>query len=160
MSMLRREVPDTMRRRSALRATGRAAVKLARLLVQPERLLLLGVVGALAAFFLLAFHPQLLECSMLVDSGCGCRSNEKMTRLRLGALASEAYARWSMNNPDQRFPTYIEELTRYLGPDDVRDPWGTRFELVIRPPGHFQGVVSAGADMVFRTADDLHSWDP
>lgn len=101
--------------------------------------------------------PMLLE-----GSACACRprdTNEDLARMMVREHADQAYVRWSLDNPDKRCPTFIEDVSRYTDSPDTLDPWGTRLEMVCESPrGHF-GVVSAGQDRRFRTPDDIASWD-
>jgi hypothetical protein len=87
---------------------------------------------------------------------CG-GSRERLARIIVHQYASEAHARWAMDNPDRQCPTYIDELAAYVEGEPV-DPWGTRLEIVCEPPVGPFGVVSAGADTRFRTSDDIQSW--
>lgn len=95
-----------------------------------------------------SFHP----------SDGGHPAPERETRILVTDMAGQAYARWSMDNPDRRCPTYIDDLVKYAALDEPIDRWGTRLELVCAPQVGGIGVVSAGADRTFRTADDLYSW--
>jgi hypothetical protein len=60
--------------------------------------------------------------------------------------------------PETRGRASIDDVSFYVD-GDSRDPWKTRMETICRPDGGF-GVVSAGPDGSFDTADDIHSWDP
>jgi hypothetical protein len=81
------------------------------------------------------------------------------TRMHVALLATQAYARWSMDHPGRTCPTYIDELASYGAEPELLDRWGTRMEMVCSPPVGDFGVVSAGPDRRLRTSDDIHSWD-
>jgi hypothetical protein len=90
---------------------------------------------------------------------CGGGSREKLAHITVQAYATQAYWRWSFDNPEGTCPRYVDELARYMGEAQPLDPWETRLEMVCAPPVGEFGVVSAGPDRVFRTVDDIHSWD-
>ncbi len=78
------------------------------------------------------------------------------------ALAHQAYPSWRLNNRDRTCPKSIEELARFAPGDGIEDPWGNDYmlrcgESADEIPGGF-GVVSAGADGLHRTDDDIRSW--
>lgn len=88
----------------------------------------------------------------------GCGGPEKETRYLVSNLVAQ-HARWSMNNTHRRCPAYIDELLEHAHLDEPDDAWGTRLEMVCESPLGGFGIVSAGADLRFRTADDIHSWE-
>jgi hypothetical protein len=158
MPTLRRETPDRMSLRTAVWDVRRAPLLLAALILQPRRLMILGTVGGFTAMLVAATRPSPRECCYDMRT-CG-KSKEQVAAVELERLVTDAYPRWSMNNPDQRCPTELDDLAPYTDLEGVLDPWSTRLEMHCDVPGEIFAVVSAGPDGKFGTADDVRSWDP
>lgn len=129
----------------------------ARLLV-PGRSLLRLARGLLLAGLLVAPLGFLIPVRPL----CACVygvSKQSLGREIVETLAIEAYARWSMDNPERRCPTDVSELRAYAGPLDAQDPWGHPLIMLCDGPGGRFGVVSGGPDGKLDTSDDIRSWD-
>jgi hypothetical protein len=105
----------------------------------------------------------LLSCGAAFDVALSRCSENRQARVRQARawtqrLATEGFAQWLINHPGETCPASIDAVSFYVD-GDSRDPWKTRMETICRPDGGF-GVVSAGPDGSFDTADDIHSWDP
>jgi hypothetical protein len=103
-----------------------------------------------------------LSCGAAVEWALSVDSDDRHARVGQARvctqlLATASFAEWLMNHPGETCPASIDEMT--LLDADSMDPWGTRMETICRPDGGL-GVVSAGPDGSFHTADDIHSWDP
>jgi general secretion pathway protein G len=89
------------------------------------------------------------------------QAESETTRMLVKQFSDEAYVRWRANNPGQRCPESLSELTEYLNTSDTTDSWGN--ELVMRcgsnaPEGVTFGVLSPGPDGQEGTDDDITSW--
>ena len=130
----------------------------ARLLATRRSLLRLAG-GLLLAGLLAAPLGILLAAQPL----CACgdlTSKQSVGRQIVESFATEAYARWVLDNPGRRCPTDVSELGAYAGDRDAQDPWGMRLTVLCDGPGGRLGVVSGGPDGRLDTADDIRSWDP
>jgi hypothetical protein len=115
------------------------------------------------AFVGLAQLALFLSCGPLGELVLRRASDDGPARVgqardRAELLATVAFAQWLMSHPGETCPGSIDDVSLYVGADS-RDPWKSRMETICRTDGGF-GVVSAGPDGSFDTADDIHSWDP
>jgi len=116
-----------------------------------EILIVLAIIALVMGFL---FGPRLM--AMFGES------RHELAKSVVQRYASEAYARWSMNNPGQTCPADINELAKYNDEKEARDPWGRPLILLCgdnAPEGVQVGVVSMGADGKLDTSDDVKSWD-
>jgi len=93
---------------------------------------------------------------------CSCpylESKGQLSGNTVDTYAHEAYARWSMNDPEKRCPTDLSELSRYTDVLDGRDAWGHSLQMVCPAPDGRFGVLSLGPDGKQDTTDDIKSWD-
>jgi hypothetical protein len=75
--------------------------------------------------------------------------------LSVHAYAHEAYPIWHVAHPDRACPASLTELGPYMAHHDVKDPWGSPYELYCGTDGII--VHSRGEDALPSTADDLWS---
>jgi general secretion pathway protein G len=89
----------------------------------------------------------------------------KESRIIVMDLGTKAYAQWSLNSGEQ-CPTSLDQLKKYTNVGEAKDAWGKDLQMVCGqgasgelPEGIPFGVVSAGEDGQFGTADDIKSWE-
>jgi prepilin-type N-terminal cleavage/methylation domain-containing protein len=117
-----------------------------------EILIVLAIIALVMGFL---FGPRLMEMFG--------KSKEELGKAVVQRYASEAYARWTMDNPGKACPADIKELAKYAGSDaEAKDPWGKQMVLYCGdnlPEGvSGVGVVSLGPDQKPDTGDDIKSW--
>lgn len=102
-----------------------------------------------------------VACRDKDDAG---QAKVKATKVAVVQIATEAYPRWSVENPAASCPGSIDELGKYLNHPDLTDMWGHKYVMLCgteAPPAARGGigVVSAGPDGKVGTADDVKSWE-
>ena len=93
--------------------------------------------------------PPPAAAAIVVEPAVRVPSEREDTQRTL-AQAIEQFSRWAKANP----------AAACLDQSEVVDGWGTRFRYTCsgQPDDQLVGVISAGPDRVFDTADDLRSW--
>ena len=132
----------------------------ARALARQAGMTLLEILIVLAIIALVMgvlFGPKLM--SMFGEA------REGTAKIVVGKYATEAYARWTMNNPGKQCPENIDALAKYAGDESgAKDPWGNQLILLCGDsapegaPGRVV-VISIGDDGKPDTSDDIKSWD-
>jgi hypothetical protein len=101
---------------------------------------------------------------------CGAKeqleeSKVQQVKLQVRKFAAELYPEWAMKSVNAECPASIVDLATNVGlkAGDADDAWGTQLKMLCGktlPPQlkHGIGVVSAGPDKQFDTADDVRSW--
>src|SRR6266545_1345284 len=115
-----------------------------------EILIVLAIIALVMGFL---FGPRLMAMFG--------QSRTELAKSVVQRYASEAYARWSMDNPGKNCPADINELAKYNDEKEAKDPWGKPLILLCgdgAPEGVQLGVVSMGADNKLDTKDDIKSW--
>lgn len=117
-----------------------------------EILIVLAIIALVMGFL---FGPRLME--MFGES------KEELGKSMVQRLATESYARWSMDNPGKSCPTDVGEVAKYSNDKEGKDPWGHAMLLYCgenMPEGVSGfGVVSMGPDGKLDTKDDIKSWE-
>ena len=118
-----------------------------------EILIVLAIIALVMGFL---FGPRLM--AMFGES------RQELAKSVVQRYASEAYARWSMNNPGKSCPEDINELAKYNDQKEATDPWGKKLIMLCGDgaPESLQGrigVVSMGTDGKPDTSDDVKSWE-
>lgn len=95
-------------------------------------------------------------------------SKVKLTKLKVGKFANDAYAQWSMNNTGKACPEKLTDLNQYMNdqsPEAVNDAWGKPLKFFCgqnMPAGVTGGfaVMSFGENGVDDNGagDDVVSW--
>jgi prepilin-type N-terminal cleavage/methylation domain-containing protein len=115
-----------------------------------EILIVLAIIALVMGFL---FGPRLMAMFG--------QSRTELAKSVVQRYASEAYARWSMDNTGKSCPADINELAKYNDEKEAKDPWGKPLILLCgdnAPEGVQLGVVSMGADNKLDTKDDIKSW--
>ena len=115
-----------------------------------EILIVLAIIALVMGFL---FGPRLMAMFG--------QSRTELAKSVVQRYASEAYARWTMDNPGKSCPADINELAKYNDEKEAKDPWGKPLILLCgdnAPEGVQLGVVSMGADNKLDTKDDIKSW--
>jgi hypothetical protein len=90
-------------------------------------------------------------------------SKAQRAKIQVDKYAMEAYPMWMVKTPDASCPPTIDTLSSFVNEAVAMDPWGTHLRMACgdkAPPGvKGMGVVSAGPDKKFDTADDIKSWE-
>jgi hypothetical protein len=89
-------------------------------------------------------------------------SKPRVAEATVKHYAFDAFPQWATAHPTRECPASLVELNDYMTNKDILDPWGKRYhyacgKLAVPPSAHGIWVVSAGADGVFGTDDDLRS---
>jgi hypothetical protein len=89
-------------------------------------------------------------------------SKPQVARATVIKYAEDAYPQWRREHPQRQCPASLVELNDYMNNKDILDPWGQRYHYAcgkraVPASAHGIWVVSAGADGVFGTDDDLRS---
>jgi prepilin-type N-terminal cleavage/methylation domain-containing protein len=135
--------------RGAARATlaGQAGMTLL------EILIVLAIIALVMGFL---FGPRLME--MFGES------KTELGKSMVQRLATESYARWTMDNPGKSCPADVSEVAKYSNDKEGKDPWGHPMVILCGEnlpegvTGGF-GVQSMGPDGKPDTKDDLKSWE-
>ncbi|HTE56880.1 MAG TPA: type II secretion system protein [Kofleriaceae bacterium] len=118
-----------------------------------EILIVLAIIALVMGFL---FGPRLME--MFGES------KTELAKSMVQRLATESYARWTMDNQGKACPADVSEVAKYSNDKEGKDPWGHPMILLCGEnvpegvPGGV-GVVSMGSDGKLDTKDDLKSWD-
>lgn len=118
-----------------------------------EILIVLAIIALVMGFL---FGPRLME--MFGES------KTELGKSMVQRLATESYARWTMDNPGKACPADVTEVAKYSNDKDGKDPWGHPMVFLCGEnlpegvPGGV-GVQSMGPDGKLDTNDDLKSWD-
>jgi len=113
------------------------------------------VLAILATVMGVLFGPTLI--------GMFSESKDKAAKILVEKYAMQAYVQWQTNNDDD-CPGTIDELNRYLGREDAKDPFGKTLIMLCGdnlPPeaeAHGIGILSMGKDKKQGTKDDIMSW--
>jgi len=91
-------------------------------------------------------------------------SKVRIAKIGVDRLVQEAYPQWQLAHDDKPCPDSLAELARYIGINDLSDPWGTPYKFFCGanlPAGVKTGiaVASFGADRQENTDDDVRSWE-
>lgn len=118
-----------------------------------EILIVLAIIALVMGFL---FGPKLMQ--MFGES------KQQLAKSVVARLATESYARWTMDNPGKACPADLAEVSKYSNDPKGLDPWGHPMIIVCGEnlpegvTGGF-GVVSMGADGKLDTKDDVKSWE-
>ena len=82
-------------------------------------------------------------------------TNVDRAKLAVHKYAYEAYPAWAAQHQDHTCPVLVHQLAPYLAPTEVRDPWGSTYQLSCTAKGLV--VWSLGEDGQANTADDIWS---
>ena len=89
----------------------------------------------------------------------------KDAKIKLAKMAAKdyvgAYTQWSLSS-EENCPASLDDLNKYRGSKEGKDPWGSRFVMRCGqngPDGQDFGVISPGPDRREGTEDDIRSWD-
>lgn len=123
-------------------------------IIRPRRLRNLVVATLLLSVALagLVVGPSAMTC-------WGGGSKVDIAKLTIKKYAYEAYPEFLAANPARSCPDDLYELNAWMNNKDIRDPWGTPYQLfcATSPKAHAIVVRSAGEDAMFDTADDYWS---
>jgi prepilin-type N-terminal cleavage/methylation domain-containing protein len=119
-----------------------------------EIMIVLAIIALVMGFLV---GPKVLESFR--------ESKVEVARSVIKQFAYEAFPRWSAANPTSACPTQLDELTKWMNKQDIKDPWGADLQMLcgenLPEPARKAGigVVSNGPDGKPNTEDDIRSWD-
>jgi general secretion pathway protein G len=131
----------------------RAAARGQRGMTLLEIMIVLAIIALVMGFLV---GPRVLESFK--------EAKEDTASAIIQQFAYEAYPRWAAANPTKGCPTSLQDLTKYMNKQDIKDPWGADLimycgdNLPEGVKGGF-GVMSKGPDGKQGTPDDIKSWD-
>ena len=91
-------------------------------------------------------------------------ARDELTAVMVKEYATTAFPLWARDHVDKQCPDSIQDLARYTGKEDPKDPWGNELVMVCGEnapegvPNRF-GVISKGEDGKLDTQDDIKSWE-
>jgi general secretion pathway protein G len=144
---------ETSRTANARVAAARASLAGQAGMTLLEILIVLAIIALVMGFL---FGPRLME--MFGES------KEELGKSMVQRLATESYARWSMDNSGKSCPSDVAEVAKYSNDKEGKDPWGHPMIVLCGEnlpegvTGGF-GVVSMGPDGKLDTKDDIKSWE-
>jgi len=88
------------------------------------------------------------------------QAKEDIARAQAKQLAGKTYQMWTHDH-DGSCPERIEDLAKYEGKKELKDPWGSPYTMRCEglPEDVPFGIVSAGPDKKEGTPDDINSWE-
>ena len=90
-------------------------------------------------------------------------ARDELTAVMVKEYATTAFPLWARDQVAKQCPDSIQDLARYTGKEDPKDPWGNELVMLCgeNAPAEAKGfgVLSMGADGKRDTADDIKSWE-